>query len=320
MEDLISVIVPVYKVEKYLEKCVHSIANQTYSNLEIILVDDGSPDNSPQICDELAKKDNRIKVIHKENGGLSSSRNAGLEVFNGQYVAFIDSDDTIEPTFIEDLYKALMENDCDLAVCGVKCVNENDEELSLENVLPYKKIDLENKFDLLFEKNLVTSIISCNKLYARHIFEKIRYAEGRIHEDEFIIYDIIDNVKQGIALVDKPLYLYLKRSGSITAKQKASVKMFDYVYAMKERLEKVGTGLRYYPMAVVQLFNAYITVYTKVRRDKNLRREILKMAKVDFKLLKKYFPTFKLKLKFYLFNYVPLLVAKIVERKMNKRR
>ena len=120
MTDLVSVIVPIYKVEKYLGKCVDSIINQTYKNLEIILVDDGSPDNSGKICDEYAKKDNRIKVIHKENGGLSSARNAGLDVATGEFIAFVDSDDRIHLDFVEKLYRAIKEENADIASCYVE--------------------------------------------------------------------------------------------------------------------------------------------------------------------------------------------------------
>ena len=123
--ELISVIVPVYKAEKHLEKCVESIINQTYTNLEIILVNDGSPDNSGKLCDELIKKDSRIKVIHKENGGPSSARNLGIKNASGKYVAFIDSDDYIKFDMYEILYKKLKGNDADLSAISIAMVREN---------------------------------------------------------------------------------------------------------------------------------------------------------------------------------------------------
>ena len=124
MSDKISVIVPVYKVEKYLNRCVQSIASQTYENLEIILVDDGSPDNCGVLCDEWVQKDSRIKVVHKENGGLSSARNAGVAVATGAYVGFVDSDDYIHPQMYEKLYEALVENGADISICGCDYVDE----------------------------------------------------------------------------------------------------------------------------------------------------------------------------------------------------
>ena len=126
MNPLISVIVPVYKAEKYLDKCVQSIVNQTYKNLEIILVDDGSPDNCPEMCDEWAKKDSRIKVIHKENGGVSSARNAGLDNSFGDYIGFVDSDDFIENDFYECLYDNLVENGADISFCTFKTLDEKN--------------------------------------------------------------------------------------------------------------------------------------------------------------------------------------------------
>ena len=120
MKNKISVIVPIYKVEQYLNRCVESIVNQTYKNLEIILVDDGSPDLCPKICDEWAEKDSRIVVIHKENSGLSDARNAGLKVATGGYVAFVDSDDIINPFYVEYLYKAICDNDAQISACDLK--------------------------------------------------------------------------------------------------------------------------------------------------------------------------------------------------------
>ena len=124
--DLISVIVPVYKVEKYLNKCVQSIVNQTYKNLEIILVDDGSPDNCPEMCDEWAKKDSRIKVIHQENAGLAEARNSGISVATGEFFMFIDSDDHAEPDMIELLLNLSMEYNADVSSCGFYFDYEND--------------------------------------------------------------------------------------------------------------------------------------------------------------------------------------------------
>ena len=145
-KDLISVIIPVYKVEKFLEKCVNSVLEQTYKNLEIILVDDGSPDGCPALCDELAKKDKRIKVIHKKNGGVSSARNAALDEAKGKYVCFVDSDDYIEPTYAEDLHKAITENDVQMAVCDTYDVYNT----SKTQINPYStsfKFYVKNKTD-----------------------------------------------------------------------------------------------------------------------------------------------------------------------------
>ncbi|MDY2590818.1 MAG: glycosyltransferase, partial [Agathobacter sp.] len=138
MNDLISVIVPVYKVEEYLDECVKSIISQSYSNLEIILVDDGSPDKCPELCDLWTTKDNRIKVVHKCNGGLSSARNAGLDIACGDYISFVDSDDYIAPDMIANLYNCIIENKTDISACKIYSITNN-------NILVYDKIGNEIK-------------------------------------------------------------------------------------------------------------------------------------------------------------------------------
>ena len=146
----ISIIVPIYNVEKYLRKCIDSILNQSYDNLQIILVDDGSPDNCPKICDEYLNKDNRIQVIHKSNGGLSSARNAGIKVANGKYIAFIDSDDYIELNMIEKLVNAIEKSNADLCICGIRWVNKDGTLFTKVAKSPIKNIvyDDDKKFDL----------------------------------------------------------------------------------------------------------------------------------------------------------------------------
>ena len=171
-DELITVIVPVYKVEKYLDRCVQSIVDQTYTNLEIILVDDGSPDNCPKMCDEWAKKDKRIKVIHKQNGGLSDARNAGLEKAKGKYVGFVDSDDYISPIMYEKLYKCIIDNQADMAMCGFSTVDEKGKvtyinELNLPNCNCnnianfYVNTEYTNKGDILETNNIMGSVCRC---------------------------------------------------------------------------------------------------------------------------------------------------------------
>ena len=154
MEDLISVVVPIYNVENYIKKCVDSILSQTYKNLEIILVDDGSPDNCPQICDEYAQKDNRIKVIHKENGGLSDARNAGIDISKGKFITFIDSDDYIEKDYVEVLYNSIKENASDMAIGSHKAIYDNgtilNKETGEKSVLDSKNV-LER---ILYDENI----------------------------------------------------------------------------------------------------------------------------------------------------------------------
>ena len=190
--DLISIIVPVYKVEKYIHRCVDSVINQTYKNIEIILVDDGSPDNCGRICDEYAAKDSRIKVIHKPNGGLSDARNCGIEAADGEWLMFIDSDDWIESNMAETLLNIAINNNVRMAVCGV--VLFDDEK---EYVPEYLKVE-EGFFSAeeIFKKNIPTCfVVACNKIMHKSLFEFFRFEKGRIHEDEIAAHHLIDQCK-----------------------------------------------------------------------------------------------------------------------------
>lgn len=214
MDILISVIVPIYKVEKYITKCIDSIVNQTYKNIEIILVDDGSPDNCGHICDEYAKKDSRIMVIHKQNGGLSSARNAGLDVAKGQYICFIDSDDYMDEKYIEIMAKNIEQ--VDIVACDFKYVyevngNYSDSCLNVENEILEKEKVMLGLFD---KKHYLILTVAWNKLYKKTIFDNLRYTEGIIHEDEDIAYKILDKCNKIKVIKDK-LYYYLQRESSI---------------------------------------------------------------------------------------------------------
>ena len=233
-KPLISVIVPIYNVEKYLRKCVDSILNQTYENLEIILVDDGSTDNCPKICDYYQKKDKRIRVIHKENGGLSDARNCGLDIAKGEYVGFVDSDDFIHHRMFELLLKYLLENNADISICNYTKVTEVD--LKIDENIELKEINCYSKKE--FIKKLVQEdggkyIVAWNKLYKRKIFDQLRFPYGRQHEDEFIIHHVIDLSKK-IVCINEYLYYYLQRNNSIMS-QKFNVKYLDYGYALIDR-------------------------------------------------------------------------------------
>lgn len=211
--DLISVIVPIYKVEPYLDRCVGSIVAQTYEKLEIILVDDGSPDNCGAMCDAWAEKDSRIEVIHKENGGLSDARNAGLAVATGEYISFIDSDDWIEPNFIQKLYHAMGQTGADIAECATAYVDEGGNILRNRNAAPVVEMDkLEALRRLVLEDGIYQTV--WNKLYRREVIDGILFEKGKHHEDDFWTYQIFDRIKK-LAVVERPMYYYLQRSGSI---------------------------------------------------------------------------------------------------------
>lgn len=217
MNPLISVIVPIYKVECYLPKCVDSILMQTYKNLEIILVDDGSPDNCGKICDEYAKKDERIRVIRKENGGLSSARNAGIDVCRGKYLSFIDSDDFISSYFIEILYRTIVKFDSNISFLkkGISFSDATEGEIELaKNAKDYaaEEITPREAIRLMLYQKIPTGIQF--KLYKREIFKTIRFPIGYLHEDTATSHRLLMQAKR-ITLVDARVYAYRIRADSI---------------------------------------------------------------------------------------------------------
>lgn len=238
-KNLISVIIPVYNVEKFLPYCIESVLAQTYTNLEIILVDDGSTDNSSKICDEYKNKDTRIKVVRKQNGGLSSARNAGLDIATGDYIGFVDSDDTILPTMYEKLYNALVDNDAQVSICGYALVDENFKEIKDYPLKSPIKNEVLNTLEIM-EKLCVLNLnwyytIACNKLYDKKIFDKIKFPLGRIHEDEFVSHRVFDLCTK-VACVEECMYLYTKRANSITSST-YSIKKLDKMIAFLDRYE-----------------------------------------------------------------------------------
>ena len=213
MNKLISIIVPVYKVEAYLTKCIESLIKQSYRNIEIILIDDGSPDKCGNICDEFAKQDNRIIVIHKPNGGVSSARNIGLDICKGDYIMFADSDDWVEPSFCEEAIKLI-------TTMGVECVsfgyydytNENNKSLVTSGS---RYISSEEAIESIWGEKALFFIVVWNKIFHRRLFNDIRFPEGYMFEDNAVTHRIFDLAKN-IYLSDLPLYTYRRRLGSAT--------------------------------------------------------------------------------------------------------
>lgn len=216
VELAISIIVPVYNVEKYLNRCLDSILNQIFTDFELILVDDGSTDNSGIICDEYKTKDNRIKVIHKENGGLSSARNAGLDIARGRYIGFVDSDDFISKDMYQILYNEAEKNKADMIMCEFKKVDKNYE--AINNNL-YKKSDIKllKKDEILedmYSDMYDIYVVSWNKLYDKELFLNLRFPLGKVNEDEFLAHELIYRSKK-IIFANKILYYYVQRVNSI---------------------------------------------------------------------------------------------------------
>ncbi len=215
-EPLISVIIPVYKVEKYLEKCVDSVINQTYKNLEIILVDDESPDNCPKICDEYAKKDKRIKVIHKENGGVGSARNKGMEKAVGEYITFVDSDDWLEKNFIQEMLFIINKYKVDYVTCGYYRVYENKKEIingNLEEIV----IDSKEYVNKLLNVQNGYGFVHM-KLIKKEKISSLRFEEKLVvGEDALFNIQLCKNIEK-IVIYNKPLYNYYFNTNSVVRK------------------------------------------------------------------------------------------------------
>ena len=234
MDEKISVIVPVYNVEQYLERCVDSIINQTYKNLEIILVNDGSTDNSGQLCDELAKKDDRIRVIHKKNGGVSETRNLGIRESNGNYVTFIDSDDVVSVKMIEELYSNLIDNGADLSIGNV-IHNYNTNNVVFDN--SNNDILLWNNEEALkeFLKAKITSFYPVAKLFKKNIISDLKFnVDFKLAEDAMFITEILLEKDLTVVYSFKDIYAYCHRGESATTSINSNtvfdtIKVYDII-------------------------------------------------------------------------------------------
>ena len=268
----ISVIVPIYKVEAYIHRCVDSILNQTFQNIEIILVEDGSPDNCGEICDEYQKKDQRVIAIHKKNEGLAAARNTGLNwVFknsDSKWISFVDSDDWLHPEMLEKLYTAATQCAVKMSVCSYERT-ESDLHSFPQELLDVKKIEAE-KF---YREYGVNATIAWGKLYKRCCFEEIRYPVGKLHEDEFVTYKIIFECKQ-IAMIEAPLYAYFVNPRSIM--NQWSPKRLDSLEAIQERIEffeKRGLIELQYEQEIGYIWNIVNHIKEIEQSDDNIRKQ-----------------------------------------------
>ena len=230
---MISVIVPVYNVEKYIHRCVDSILGQTYADFELILVDDGSPDNCGVICDEYAAKDNRIVVIHQKNGGLSAARNAGLDwVFansDSQWLNFVDSDDWVHPEYLERLLDAVLMHNVNISICGYAQTDGKEPE-----VIQDTSTSILWRTEDFYVKHNINATVSWGKLFRKECFEKIRFPEGKIHEDAFTTYKILFE-HDVLAVICAPLYFYYANPNGIT-RSAFRIKRYDEIQATEERI------------------------------------------------------------------------------------
>lgn len=213
MNDLISIIVPVCNVEKYLKKCVDSILNQTYRNIEVILIDDGSPDNCGKICDEYAQQDSRVKVMHIKNGGVSNARNIGIEMSVGQYIGFVDSDDVISEEMYEKLLQVALENNADIVQCNYCYLFEDDHTENMERKINNKKIDSVDEVKRAFINGLIYPSVA-TKLFKKEIVRNIRFNTAlKVAEDRLFVFECCCKSSK-VVLIDDVLYYYFQRENS----------------------------------------------------------------------------------------------------------
>lgn len=287
--DLISVIVPVYKVEKYLDRCVESIVNQTYQNLEIILIDDGSPDNCGAMCDAWAEKDSRIKVIHKKNGGGAQARNVGLAHASGQYIGFVDSDDFLLPEMYETLLHLFKSTHCDIAECGyfqgASGILTSEEE-STPVIVQY------NTEQALFAhiQDRVCRQLVWNKLYSVKALQTVRFVEGKFIDDEFFTYRAL-GYAQTVTVTTKKLYYYRQQPNS-AMHQSFSLKRLDALEAKCLRYDYLQQAFpSLVPAARTDLFytRLYLGQQAQLCPDKSTRQiafQQLKAVQKEYPLTK----------------------------------
>lgn len=274
----ISVIVPVYKVEEYIHRCVDSILNQTFSDFEIILVDDGSPDVCGKICDEYAKKDTRIKVVHKRNGGLSDARNVGFTYAEGEYTIFIDSDDYIEKDMLEYLYDNISQYNADMSTCGAYDVF--DDRIEQKEVIEEFVCSGEDAFGYILKGIHIRGEI-WNKLIKTNLINDLQFPKGKLYEDIFFTSQMMQRIKK-VCVGTKPKYYYVHRSESITGKPYRP-QLQDIIEAYETNYNVVS---RYFPELTeiaecLKIWSRFI-VLDKIMLEKNIKKY------PEYKELKKY--------------------------------
>lgn len=261
MNPKISIIVPVYKVEKYIHKCIDSILAQTFTDFELILVDDGSPDNCGKICDEYAKEDSRIVVIHKDNGGVSDARNIGISRANGEYIGFVDSDDYIDKDMYKNLYESCLNNKADISIIGIKEINECGK--TIHEYLP-KVIEF---------SELLKQSYAWNKMFKKSLFIEngLNFKTNRYYEDIELIPKLIVKSNK-IATVNKFGYFYLKRDYSITSTKDEKIldNLWAYTqikdYLLKEKIYdnykyEFEKGIKYFKEFYLNILSEYNTIF-----------------------------------------------------------
>ena len=324
MSDLISVVVPVYNVDRYVSKCLDSIINQTYKNLEIIVINDGSSDNSLNICKEYANKDNRIIVLDQDNCGLSETRNRGINIASGKYIGFIDSDDVISPYMFEYLYKAITENNSDISICGCDYFARNPCFDTLYKVSNINCIDALK--ELMIDRKITNHAV--DKLYKKNLFDSIKFPVGKKYEDICVMYRLFLNCNS-ISFINCKLYGYYQRVGSITGEYNINTTI-DFINAINNRYYSIiDSGIDIYPYLDMNRVNSILRYFLDIVKYKKI--DVIKSGELscyldyEIKLAKKIFTNdvrkvnskkrnFLIKILFinkYLFYYIMTIYSKI---------
>lgn len=279
IKEKISIIVPVYNVEAYLERCVESILKQTYTNLEILLVNDGSTDKSGELCDKLALRDHRIRVIHKENGGLSDARNRGIDEASSNLIGFIDSDDYIDEDMYETLYRQMVASKADLSMCGHYDVYHQIPEKQVAEIKTWELMP-EEAIKMVMEAKIL-SVTAVNKLYKKALFEQLRFRIGKIAEDAFIMVDLIHQCSKVVATNEKKYY-YVHRENSITT-QKFSLKFLNVIEAYEQNAKIISENYPdLYDVAIMRLNWAYFYVLDRLLVDNDFKDKVLEDRLISY--------------------------------------
>ena len=306
-EPLISIVVPVYNVEQYLDACINSVRNQTYTNWELILVDDGSTDRSSTICDKYVENDSRIRVIHKKNGGLSSARNEGIKLIRGEYVTFLDSDDFLHIECLYCMYNLCIQHSADISQCSFI----RGEEASFPKISLNEKIIVYDNHSIFTQQG--AKIITCGKLYKAHLLQGIQFPVGKINEDDFTTWKFYYKAKK-IVVTNIPLYYYTCNPKSIMATQRKKIR-FDFLEAYKERIDFfIQSGEKdLEDMSRMQLCKSLVLTYgiQSVTQENKIMLKNIFIGQWRC-LLNSFSVPLKFKLIFHLFAMAPSFTSKLI--------
>lgn len=321
--EKISIIVPVYNAEKFLEKCIKSILQQSYENIELILINDGSTDSSGKICDDYSKRDFRIKVRHKENGGQSSARNMGLDLATGSYIGFVDSDDWIKMDMYERLLNGTLETKSDIVACNIALMTKKGEFKNYTNVDSNIEFDKVSAMKEIF-KNEILTFSPCNKLYKKYLFDNLRYDEKIILEDKDISYQLIDKCNK-VFYLNEPMYYYRYNPAS-TLRGDFTIKRIDEYLVQKRMYEYYSVN---YPsfsnMVYLNVFDVGLFLFSSMKvENKAIIKDYFYLIDFDENILKQILDENKIsrrvKMKIYIYQKFPKLLILFLELKHRLRK